>query len=258
VQLFAPPYTGAVETAFSAGIGPMATAVDALGNIYVANGFDEDTIRKIAPPYTGSATTFINADAQWNGLAFDANGNLYVTSPNGFGRWVPPYRQGLDFQALDPSVNAGQGMTFDASGNLWVTTGYGGTVNEYVPPYTGSATLTLSHGTWPQDVAFDNTGDLFVFERDTTSGLGYVHEYAPPYTGAALVSLGPFNYGLQGGGVALDIANNLYIANGDDNTDGGMAIYAPPYTGPATYTFFAGIPGRIRFLDTYTTSIAPS
>ncbi|HTW86172.1 MAG TPA: hypothetical protein VMD91_19020 [Candidatus Sulfotelmatobacter sp.] len=257
VQLFAPPYTGAAETAFSAGIGPMAIAVDPLGNIYVANGFDEDTVRKIAPPYTGTAETLINADAQWRGLAFDANGNLYVTDTNGFGRWLPPYQES-DFQALDPSVNAGQGITFDASGNLWVATGYGGTVNEYAAPYTGSAALTLVHGTYPQDVAFDSKGDLFVFDQDSDDGLGYVREYASPYTGAAVLSLGPFNYGYQGGGVALDTADNLYIANGDDNADGGMAIYAPPYTGSATYSYFAGIPGRIRFLNTYTTSIAPS
>jgi hypothetical protein len=258
VQLFAPPYTGAAETAFSAGIGPMATAVDALGNLYVANGFDEDTVRKIAPPYTGSAATLINADAQWRGLAFDANGNLYVTSTNGFGRWVPPYSGNPDFQALDPSVIAGQGIAFDASGNLWVATGYGGTVNEYAAPYTGSATFTLTRGTYPQDVAFDSKGDLFVFDQDTDDGLGYVREYASPYTSAAILSLGPFNYGYQGGGVVLDVADNLYIANGDNNTDGGMAIYAPPYTGSATYTYFAGIPGRIRFLNTYTTAIAPS
>jgi hypothetical protein len=258
VQFFAPPFTGSATLSVSAGIGPMATAVDALGNLYVANGFDEDTIRKIAPPYTGSAATLINADAEWRGLAFDANGNLYVTGTNGFGRWAPPYSGSLDFQALDPSVSAGQGITLDASGNLWVATGYGGTVNEYASPYTGAATRTLPDANYPQDVAFDSKGDLFVFDQGSVDGLGYVSEYASPYTGTAILTLGPFNYGYQGGGVALDTADNLYIANGDSNGDGGMAIYAPPYTGSATYIYFAGIPGRIRFLNTYTTSITPS
>jgi sugar lactone lactonase YvrE len=113
---------------------PVSVAVDASGNVYVAD-LKNRAIRKIAP--TGAVATIAGGliypflIGAPNGLAFDAAGNLYIADQSGrilklvqdkilytvAGSTTPGYVNGAGAAAR---FNTPQSLTFDAAGNLYV------------------------------------------------------------------------------------------------------------------------------------------
>jgi len=128
--------------------GPVAVAVDATGNIFVADG-EGYTIRKIAPgavvtTVAGTANNIGTADgtgsaAQFytmNAMTIDSGGNLYVTETNNTIRKIS---------------SAGVVTTLAGTSNV------GGTAN-------GTGAAALFNG--PFGIAVDAAGDMFVADLD--------------------------------------------------------------------------------------------
>src|SRR5208337_1824739 len=110
-----------ISTFVSAGLSaPYGTAVDASGNLYVANYGYPGTISKVTPG--GTVSTFVPASAGLSGplsLAFDASGNLYVgNDDSGTINKVTPSGTVTTFVSTEES--GAFGLAFDASGNLYV------------------------------------------------------------------------------------------------------------------------------------------
>jgi len=168
---------------------PRAVAVDASGNLYVADA-QNNRIRKIAPD--GSTTTLAgNGVAGWadgpgdvaefqlpSGIAVDAAGNVYVgdsrnnrireigpdgttttLAGNGDAGWI-------DGSGAVVELSQPQGLAIDGAGNVFVADLENGVVREVAPDGT---TTTLA-GTFrePEDVALDARGDVYV--ADTGNG----------------------------------------------------------------------------------------
>src|SRR5262249_12533967 len=115
--------------------GPSALAVDAAGNLYVAN-FNGGTVSVFAPGSTAPTATLTGLRNP-QALAVDARGNLFVANGfNGFGgsrTEVSVFaRDGTPF-AISSGLNDPTALAFDAHGNLYVANGVANTVSKFAP-----------------------------------------------------------------------------------------------------------------------------
>ncbi|MFM0337023.1 NHL repeat-containing protein [Paraburkholderia fungorum] len=205
ISIFAgnPAVTGALDgPAASAQFNvPTGVAADAAGNLYVAD-FENYTIRKISAgtvsTFAGSANTSGSADgtgsaASFSGpsnIAISQVGNLYVTD------------QGSEAVTVRKITPAGQ-------------------VTTLVNPLTGEALQTDGSTV----VATDAASNLYLFTTQASTGASLLTEVTPAgavipitlttLTGAPVGLINP-------SGLAVDSANNVYIA--DDNNQSGAGV----------------------------------
>ncbi|TWJ04655.1 NHL repeat-containing protein [Mucilaginibacter frigoritolerans] len=169
---------------------PAAVAVDAAGNVYVAD-YGNDMIRKITPG--GKVSTLAGSGVQGSvngtgeaasfnrpsGVAVDANGNVYV-------------------------ADAGNSLIREVSAAGVVTTVAGGDTTGAANGPGASATFN-----YPTGVALDAAGNLYV--ADAGNNLirlisnGTVSIFAGSLTDTTLNFNNPT-------GVAVDLNNNVYVA----------------------------------------------
>ena len=224
---------------------PYGLAVDASGNIYVADQAN-NLIRKITPlgvvsTLAGSGSKGLangsGASASFNaptGLAVDASGNVYVTDlGNNLIRKITPagmvstlagsdkgYSDGLGAAA---SFNRPTDVVVDGAGNLYLTDTYNYRIRKIspdglVPTFAGSGSATSQDGIGiganldnPNDLAIDKDGNLYVSQADNL-----IRKITP---GAVVTSIAgtvaipitsSFNLSQ---GIAVDNSGNIYIEN---------------------------------------------
>ncbi|PIB35276.1 hypothetical protein BFP72_07625 [Reichenbachiella sp. 5M10] len=178
---------------------PFALAVDATGNVYVADGGSQK-IRKITPD--GEVTTFAGSGDNEN---VDGNG-------------------------LNASFISPRGLTIDAAGNLYVTSFYGHAVRKITPDRdvttlagSGTAGNTDDNGTSasfnePAGIAVDGSGNLYVADNrnhkirkistdgDVTTLAGSGNPGSTDENGTSASFNNPI-------GVAVDAAGSVYVAD---------------------------------------------
>ncbi|MDP9080630.1 MAG: NHL repeat-containing protein [Bacteroidota bacterium] len=241
---------------------PTGVAVDAAGNIYVAD-YGNNLIRKITP--AGVVSTLagsgnqgqinaIGALASFNqptGIAVDASGNVYVgDAGNNRIRLITPAGVVTTLAGSDstgytdgPGATAAffhpEGVALDASGSVYVADAGNGLIRKVKPDGTVSTFAGNSVGTTaanifsnPTGVAVDGSGNVFVANFINNNILkinaaGAVSAFAG--SGVAGADNGQdttatFSFPNS---VAVDAANNLYVADGVNNlirkiTPGGL------------------------------------
>jgi sugar lactone lactonase YvrE len=223
--------------------GPSGVAVDAGGNLYIAdsgNNVVEEvtpsgalsvvagTGSNAAPPTPGPATSSDLGGP--SGVAVDAGGDLYIADYDyhvvvevtptgtlsvvaGTGNWGAP----TPGPATSCDIESPTGLALDGSGNLYITD----LGNDVVEKVTPSGTLSVVAGTGtggsptpgpatssdlqaPVGVAVDSAGNLYIADADN-----YGVERVTPTGTLSVVAAG-------GGlpiGVAVDSAGNLYISD---------------------------------------------
>jgi hypothetical protein len=199
---------------------PTGIAADGAGNLYVA---DYGTIRKVAPvgvvtTLAGSAGNFGSMDGTgsaarfWgpSGVAVDSAGNVYVAdSADSTIRKVTPAGvvttlAGGTFGSADGTGSAVQfnypsAVAVDSAGNVYVADTDNDTIRKVTPAAVVTTLAGLAgYGNWG---SADGTGSAARFGAIT----------APPGAGSDHVFFGP-------GGVAVDDAGNLYVADTGNNT----------------------------------------
>jgi sugar lactone lactonase YvrE len=225
VQTFSIPVQLTGSPTFDSGLAPSITpfatgfnapegmAFDANDNLYVAN-YLGDSISKVTPD--GEVSTFASGfptngfTSYPSGLAFDAAGNLYVAliGNNSVSKVTPDGTISTDV----PTMNSPSGVAFDAAGNLYATGVVDGSwvVSKFTPAGTQSTfTFTQDNGT---SLAFDAAGNLYVGTNDVAFG-GQVTKVSPDGSTSNLLASG-FLGGPNAGGLAVDSAGNVYVANG--------------------------------------------
>jgi YVTN family beta-propeller protein len=233
---------------------PDGVALDALGNLYIADAFN-GVIRKVDSTGTISTFTFGMNAAQ---MAFDAQGNLYAADWNYCVVWkispqgVPSVFAGIvgscgyngdGVPATSAELNSTYGVAVDATGNVLIAD----TVNSRIRQVDTSGTITTIAGNgvcsfsgdggpavaaelcYPVDIALNATGDLFITDefnlRIRKISQGVISTYA-----------GTFGYGFNGDGnsplqtcfddpvsAALDPHGTVYVV--DDVEDRVRRIF---------------------------------
>ena len=146
VTVYAPPYTGTPTTINTGVNDPQALALDAAGDLFVAN-INVNTVTEYAPPYIGAPTIISTAVSGPDALALDVAGDLFVAndgnfpSPYNVTEYAPPYT------STPTIISSGvpKALALDAAGKLFVANA-NNTVTLYVPPYTGASPTTISTG----------------------------------------------------------------------------------------------------------------
>ena len=233
---------------------PMGVAVDALGNIYVADILN-NSIRKITP--AGVVTTL--ASAVFNrpkGVAVDALGNVYVadTSNNVIRKITPAgvvttlagggsvggTASGHDNSTgTTATFNSPIGVAVDALGNVYVadtsnnlirkitpagvvTTLAGGGSVEGTAPGHADGTGTSATFNSPRGVAVDALGNIYVVDNSNN----LIRKITPAGVVTTLAGGGSVGYADGTGtratfnlpiGVAVDALGNVYVADSGNN-----------------------------------------
>ena len=182
---------------------PYGVAVDASGNIYVADS-NNNLIRKIDP--SGNVTTFAGSgysgSSNGNGTAASFNHPAAVATDLGGNVYVADTYNNL-IRKIDPSGNV---STLAGNGYYGSTNGVGSVASFY----------------YPRGVATDLAGNVYIAD----AGNNLIRKIDP--TGLVSTFAGSGNYGSNNGsgtsasfygpsGVATDVAGNVYVADEYNN-----------------------------------------
>ncbi len=196
---------GSVTSLFSFFNQPGGLAVDAAGNVFVADTYNGD-IKKI--PADGGAIVVVGGGFnQPNGVAVDAAGVVYVadTKDNAIQKILPAG----NILPVATGLNNPTGVAVDAAGNLYVADGGNNAIKKIAPD--GSVTpITVGGLTFiqPHGVALDADGNLYVAN---TGNAQIIKISALDGSGLILANSVP-NYG-----VAVDAAGNVYFSDLNGN-----------------------------------------
>ena len=212
-------FVGAQRTVPSTGLlGPLGTAVDSLGNLYVSDT-GNNRIVKISPAGTQTVVSISPLTVgSPQGVAVDGSGNLYISdSSNSRVVKVPA---GGGAATAFATVVTPLGLAVDANGNVFVADNEDGAI---VKITSGGVKSNFETGlSNPVDVAVDAAGNVYLADGSLSS----IVKYAAG--GGAGSNVGSSLVGISG--VAVDGAGNVYVAESGE----GAAIVMITPTGTQT------------------------
>ena len=233
--------------------GPAGVAVDAAGNVYVADEYNH-LIRKITPEglvstLAGSTEGFRDGSgrsAQFSypvGVAVDAAGNVYVAdygnhlirkiTPEGLVSTLAGSTEGFrDGAGTSAEFNGPTGVAVDAAGNVYVADTGNHLIRKITPEGLVSTLAGSTEGfrdglgtsaefSYPIGVAVDAEGNVYVADY----GNHLIRKVTPEGLVSTLAgstegfrdgsgTSAEFSYPID---VAVDAAGNVYVADGDNN-----------------------------------------
>jgi sugar lactone lactonase YvrE len=211
--------TASSQTVITSAIGnATGVTVDALGNLYIADGANNALLSSQGSnAVPASLLTGLTAPAQ---LALDTAGNLYVA--NGTSKQVVkiPFQSGsLNVNAttnLGTGLGTITGVAVDLGNNVYIADA----TNKQLVKVAGTTQTVLTSAlTAPKQVAVDRLGNVYIADAGANAVV-YL-----PVGGGAPSTVGT---GLNApSGVATDAANNVYIAD----TGNGRVVEVPSVAG---------------------------
>jgi len=165
---------------------PAGLAVDALGNVYVADS-DNNLIRKITPQGvvstlagsgsegssdgTGTAASFYRPI----GIAVDTKGNLYVTDNNNYSvRKITP--DGVVTTLAKNAFNISTGIVADAAGNVYIVNVTGSVAQgqiDKITPDGKESIIAIDLGATLTGLVLDKNNNIFYINGNSLFELAY-------------------------------------------------------------------------------------
>jgi streptogramin lyase len=210
-------FSWAMTTLGSGFTSPQAVAVDASGNVFVADSSSSTVKEIVAASGYITINTLGNGFSSPAGIAVDASGNVFVADTGN--NAVKEILVGGTITTLG-SFSSPKGVAIDASGNVFVADTGNSAVKEIL---VGGTINTLGGGfsfSSPTGVAVDASGNVFVAD----TGNNAVNEIL---TGGTVNTLGGGFSFSSPTGVALDANGNVFVA---DSGSAVKEILATGYT----------------------------
>jgi uncharacterized protein (TIGR03437 family) len=208
---------------------PNAVAVDASGNMYIADGY-MDGIRKVSVGGTITAFSSVYAqdlkvDSAGNVYAVDGYATAYKISPSGTATVIAGGIVGFAGDggpATSAKLNTPSGIALDAQGNIYIADTYNCRIREImsngkIQTIAGTSTCAYSNDNiyaseaalaFPSSVAVDASGNVYIAEeyriRKITFTTGVITTLA---NSNGLPPIG------ETMGLAVDTSGNLYVAD---------------------------------------------
>ena len=214
---------------------PWDVAVDASGNIYVAD-LNNKRIQKWAPgDTTGTTVVGANQIGMPKGVAVDASGNIYISHGGKDGgkyyiqKWAPGDTTGTTVAGGNGSGSAANqfanpyDVAVDASGNVYIADRGNHRIQKWAPGDTTGTTVAGGNGQGsaanqlesPRGIAIDVSGNVYIAD----GGNHRIQKWAPGDTIGTTVAGGngqgsAANQLNRPYEVAVDASGNVYIADG--------------------------------------------
>jgi len=130
--------------------------------------------------------------------------------------------------------------------NLLEADGESGNINEFSAGIVPGIQSTFTSGlNYPDALAFDSSGNLYVANYATGFGDGTIMEFTPPSTNGTYYTQNYFAYRLNGpAALAFDSNSNIYAANFNDGT---IEEFTPTCTNGTVFTSFLNYPDALAF-----------
>ncbi|MFP5042564.1 YCF48-related protein [Parasediminibacterium sp. JCM 36343] len=190
---------GTITTLGSGFNTPTGVALDAAGNVYVAD-YGNSMLKKID---TNGNITSILACTPF-GVALDAAGNVYTTDVSK--GTVEKIATNGNVTTLATGLNVPHGLAVDAQGNVYVAEDSNNDIKKIAT--NGSITTVASGFSAPQGVAIDASGNIYVADLRNNA----IKKIATNGTTTTLYS-GFKAAGAPPNGIALDAAGNIYVVS---------------------------------------------
>ncbi|MGA3103431.1 MAG: hypothetical protein ABSD53_03055 [Terriglobales bacterium] len=207
---------------------PLGLAVDAKGNLWVANQ-GEQNILAFSPTYKQlTADTITQGLSYPNGVAFDTLGDLWVSNyfyPGNPASYISEYTNGVQNRAATISDGVVQptALAIDGLNNIWVVNANNGTPNIVVyaatTVYNEPTTLVRTITPIPPVNGITVTGDVLAFGSNSNTYVtpatpalisGTVDTtFYPGYTVAALTTAGGVQYAADTNGAVYTLVNTI-------------------------------------------------
>ncbi len=190
--------------------GPDGVAVDANGNVYIADNNNNAIDRW--DPTTQQVNTLVSSGLTLpGGLAVDAAGNVYIadSGDNTVKEWVAATQQLTTL--VSTGLSGPYAVAVDGAGNVYIADTFDNAIKEWVAATQQVITLVSSGLAIPEGVAVDQLGNVYIAD----TGHGAIKEWnATTQQVSTLVSSGLSDPA----DLAVDGSGNVYIADTHDNT----------------------------------------
>ncbi|MGB6688859.1 MAG: MBG domain-containing protein [Terracidiphilus sp.] len=228
-------FSGAIQVLGSGFSSPGGVAVDANGNVYVAN-FAGPSVQEILAvngsiPASPTIVTLSTAFQAPTNVAVDAEGDVFVTDgSNGTGPAGAVYEivavngsipASPTIRTLGSGFNAPEGVAVDGSGNVFVADTYNNAVKEMLAvngsvPTTPTINTLGSGFSQPAGVAVDGSGDVFVADSNNNAVKEMLAVSGSIPSTPTINTLGSgFNIPSD---VAVDANGDVFVIDYGDNT----------------------------------------
>jgi sugar lactone lactonase YvrE len=178
---------------------PVGVAVDASGNVYVADQ-SNGVVRKFF--IDGSQITTggfpITVTGGVTCVTLDSSGNIYTGNSTAVRKYNTSGTQTLTF-----ATTSSAGIAVDTSGNIYTVDNAANLVRKYNS--AGTAGITISTTGLPLGVTVDASGNIYT--NDNTNGL------IRKFNAAGTQTLSFSMVGGQGNGIVVDAAGFIYVAS---------------------------------------------
>jgi sugar lactone lactonase YvrE len=201
---------------------PDGIALDAAGNVFVADGFRGGLQETLAAGGYATVQSVANSGLSVpSGVAVDAAGNLFVADTGNSA--IKEFSAAGGYSTvtlLGSGFNQPAGVAVDAAGNVFVADTDNSAVKEILAAGGYTTVQTLGPGIFdPVGIAVDHSGDIFVTAPEAPSALEVLEIVA--VNGAipaspTVLALGSGFASAQG--VAVDASGNVFVADSITNT----------------------------------------
>jgi sugar lactone lactonase YvrE len=197
--------TALVSGAVYPGLGdPTSVAVDAAGNVYIADSPYSDIFEWL--PANNTLTTLVSAGLYFpGGVALDRAGDVYIadTYNNAIKKWT--VANDTVTTLVSSGLNMPENVALDLAGNVYFADGGNNAIKEWVAASGEVLTLVSSGLSKPTGVAVDGAGNVYISDY----GNGVLEKWMAANSNVTvMVSSG---YG-QFNDVAVDVEGNVYTA----------------------------------------------